>query len=95
MNTLNLEEFTKASLEKGYDNVTVREWAANSVSELHTHEFSVHAVVAQGEMWLTRNGKADHLKIGDTFTMDPETPHAERYGPAGTIYWAARKFPKI
>jgi len=65
------------------------------VSELHTHEFAVHAVVAQGEMWLTRNGKADHLKIGDTFTMDPETPHAERYGPAGTVYWAARKFPKI
>jgi quercetin dioxygenase-like cupin family protein len=95
MNDLNLEEFTKASLAKGYDNVSIREWAANSVSELHTHEFAVHAVVAQGEMWLTRNDQTQHLQIGDTFTMEPETPHSEKYGPAGTIYWAARKFPKI
>jgi mannose-6-phosphate isomerase-like protein (cupin superfamily) len=95
MTHLNLEEFTKLSIEKGYDGVAVREWAANSVSELHTHEFSVHGMVTQGEMWLTRGDHTDHLKVGDTFTMEAETPHSERYGDAGTTYWAARKFPKI
>jgi quercetin dioxygenase-like cupin family protein len=95
MNMLNLDEFTKTYTAKGYDNVTVREWAANSVSELHTHEFAVHAVIAQGEMWLTRDNDTQHLQVGDTFTMEPETPHSEKYGANGTIYWAARKFPKI
>jgi quercetin dioxygenase-like cupin family protein len=95
MTNLNLEEFKKASAEKGYDNLIIREWEANSVSELHTHEFAVHAVIAQGEMWMTKDGKTEHLQVGDTFTMEPETPHAEKYGKDGTIYWAARRFPKI
>jgi quercetin dioxygenase-like cupin family protein len=51
--------------------------------------------VTKGEMWLTRNDQTQHLRVGDTFTMEPETPHAERYGSEGTTYWAARKFPKI
>jgi quercetin dioxygenase-like cupin family protein len=46
-------------------------------------------------MWMTRGDDTQHLKVGDTFTMEPETPHAEKYGAEGTIYWAARSFPKI
>jgi len=95
MNHPTLEEFTKTALEKGFDTVTVREWDANSVAELHTHEFAVQVLVTKGEMWLTRNDQTQHLRVGDTFTMEPETPHAERYGSEGTTYWAARKFPKI
>ena len=95
MNHPTLEEFTKIALEKGFDTVTVREWDANSVAELHTHEFAVQVLVTKGEMWLTRNDQTQHLRVGDTFTMEPETPHAERYGSEGTTYWAARKFPKI
>lgn len=95
MTTLNLAEFTATYVGQGYDGVSIREWAANTVSELHTHEFAVHAVVAQGEMWLTRENETQHLKIGDTFTMEPETLHSEKYGADGTIYWAARKFPKV
>jgi quercetin dioxygenase-like cupin family protein len=95
MNHPTLEEFTKIALEKGFDTVAVREWDANSVAELHTHEFAVQVLVTKGEMWLTRNDQTQHLRVGDTFTMEPETPHAERYGSEGTTYWAARKFPKI
>jgi len=95
MNHPTLEEFTKTALEKGFDTVAVREWDANSVAELHTHEFAVQVLVTKGEMWLTRNDQTQHLRVGDTFTMEAETPHAERYGSQGTTYWAARKFPKI
>ena len=90
-----LEEFTQMTKAMGYEGVSIREWAPNSVSDTHTHEFAVHAVVAQGEMWMTRGENTEHLQVGDTFTMDPETPHAEKYGANGTIYWAARSFPKI
>ena len=95
MNHPTLEEFTKTALENGFDTVAVREWDANSVAELHTHEFAVQVLVTKGEMWLTRNDQTQHLRVGDTFSMEAETPHAERYGSQGTTYWAARKFPKI
>ena len=89
-----LEEFSENTKNLGYDGVSIREWEANSISETHVHEFAVHAVIAQGEMWLTRGDDTQHLQVGDTFTMDPNTPHSEKYGSTGTIYWAARKFPK-
>ena len=90
-----LAEFTEKTSALGYDGVSIRTWEPNSVSQTHTHEFAVHAVVAQGEMWLTRGDDTQHLQVGDTFTMEPETPHTEKYGSQGTIYWAARRFPKI
>jgi hypothetical protein len=95
MNHPTLEEFTKKANDNGYDTVAIRDWEANSVSELHTHEFAVQALVTKGEMWLTRNGVTEHFGVGDSFTMEALTPHAERYGAEGTTYWAARKFPKI
>jgi mannose-6-phosphate isomerase-like protein (cupin superfamily) len=90
-----LADFTEKTKADGYDGVSIREWDANAISQTHTHEFAVHAVIAQGEMWLTRGNETEHLQVGDTFTMDPDTPHAEKYGPQGTVYWAARRFSKI
>ena len=95
MALITLAEFTEKTNAMGYDEVSIRQWEPNQISQTHTHEFAVHAVVARGEMWLTRGNETAHLKVGDTFTMDSDTPHAEKYGPDGTIYWAARKFPKI
>ena len=46
-------------------------------------------------MWLTRNEGTERFGVGDSFKMEAETPHAERYGAEGTTYWAARKFQKI
>ncbi len=90
-----LEEFTQLTKDMGYEGVSIRDWAPNSISDTHTHEFAVHAVIAKGEMWMTRGEDTQHLQVGDTFTMEPDTPHAEKYGAEGTIYWAARSFPKI
>lgn len=35
--------------------------------------------------------KADARAQGFEFTLDYEVPHAERYGPEGATYWAARR----
>jgi hypothetical protein len=32
-----------------------------------------------------------HLHPGDTFQLEREVPHAERYGNEGATYWAARR----
>ena len=64
-----LPEFTEKTNALGYDGVSIRTWEPNSVSQTHTHEFAVHAVVAQGEMWLTRGDDTQHLQVGDTFKI--------------------------
>ena len=42
-------------------------------------------------MWLTCAGETRQLRPGDTFELAYEAEHAERYGPQGATYWAARR----
>lgn len=91
MSHVSFEEFSVAQRAKGFDEIVERKWAPTVVVDSHTHPFAVEALVVQGEMWLTVGKETRHLKIGDTFTLDRDVPHAERYGPEGAIYWAARR----
>jgi hypothetical protein len=43
-------------------------------------------------MWLVVGDGERHLLPGDEFTLGREEPHAERYGPQGATYWAARRY---
>jgi quercetin dioxygenase-like cupin family protein len=47
--------------------------------------------VVQGEMWLSVGEHTQHLLPGDTFRLERDVPHAERYGHEGATYWAARR----
>ncbi|CAN5357635.1 hypothetical protein BH11PSE11_BH11PSE11_20030 [soil metagenome] len=91
VNAKDLEHFEIAARAAGYEEVLERRWAPETLIELHTHPFDAHAVVTQGEMWLTRDGVTQHLSIGDTFTIAREVPHAERYGAEGATYLVARR----
>ncbi len=94
MNAKTFEEFNATARAAGFDEVLERRWGPNTVADTHTHAFGVEAVVTEGEMWLTCGGSTRHLTAGDTFAMEPEVPHAERYGPDGAVYWAARRNPR-
>lgn len=76
---------------QGFDEVVERVWPPSTTLDSHTHPFAVRALVVQGEMWLTVGGDTRHLRPGDEFTLERSVPHAERYGPAGATYWAARR----
>ena len=52
---------------------------------------AVQALVVQGTLVLTCCGQDLALKAGDRFELAFEAPHAERYGPEGATYWAARR----
>jgi quercetin dioxygenase-like cupin family protein len=91
MSDLTFPQFESAARERGFDEVLVREWAADTVLDTHTHPFAVEALVVQGQMWLTCGGQTRHLRPGDTFELPRDAPHAERYGPEGTTFWAARR----
>jgi len=91
MNQPTFETYAAEARANGFDEVVERKWAPSLVLETHRHPFSVKALVVQGEMWLTVGDDVRHLRPGDVFTLDREQPHAERYGPQGATYWAARR----
>lgn len=85
------DQFRTAALARGFDEVLERQWQPGTVLDTHTHDFSVDALVVQGEMWLTVGADTRRLLPGDTFTLDRAVPHAERYGDEGATYWVARR----
>ena len=84
-------EFEAAAKARGFDEVLARRWDANVMLDTHRHAFAVEALVVDGEMWLTVGDETRHLRGGDTFTLERNVSHAERYGPAGATYWVARR----
>jgi hypothetical protein len=89
------ESFRDQALASGYDEALLREWAPHFANETHSHPFDTHALVARGEFWLTVGGLVQHFKTGDTFDVARGVEHAERYGPEGATFWAARRNPKV
>lgn len=91
MTTLTFEAFKATYLAAGFDEVIERSWQPNTVLETHTHPFAVEALVVQGEMWLTVDGKTQHLQAQDRFVLARDVAHDERYGAQGATYWVARR----
>ncbi len=91
MNLPDFDNFKASALSRGFDEVAERKWDAGVEVDEHRHPFSVDALVVQGEMWLTDGERTRHLRPGDTFQLDREVPHHERYGDEGATYWAARR----
>jgi len=83
MSTPTLETFTAQSMDEGFDEILVREWAADLKLDTHTHPFDVSAYVQRGE-------KVTHLKAGDYFRLARNIEHAELYGTEGATVWVAR-----
>jgi quercetin dioxygenase-like cupin family protein len=86
-----LSNFKQQALSEGYQEVVERNWEPNTVAATHTHPFAARGLVTQGEMWLSCDGHTQHLLPGDIFSLEPNTPHEEIYGPEGATYWAARR----
>jgi len=86
------EAFRRRALEGGADEVVERRWAPLQVVDTHSHPFDADGLVTAGEMWLTHaDGRVQHLRPGDGFSLPAGTPHAERYGAEGATYWVARR----
>ncbi len=90
MTSPTLESFTTQSMEEGFDEIIVREWAPDLRLDTHTHPFDVSAHVVRGEYWLTVGSDVRHLRGGDSFRLERNVPHAELYGPQGATVWVAR-----
>ena len=88
---MDFDTFADSMKQQGFDQVLKRIWAPGTTVEEHTHPFDAKALVVQGEMWLTVNGRTEHLLPGGTFELAAHLPHSERYGAEGATYWVARR----
>ena len=91
MANITFQAFEAGALARGFDEVLERKWAPDAVLGAHKHPFDADALVVQGEMWLTVDDLVRHLRSGDTFALDANIVHAERYGSEGATYWVARR----
>jgi mannose-6-phosphate isomerase-like protein (cupin superfamily) len=89
--SVTFSEFEAEARAQGFDEVLAREWGPGVETGLHTHPFALQARVVRGEMWLTVGERTSHLKPGDTFALERDVPHAERYGAEGAVYWVTRR----
>ncbi len=91
MKTADFEAFRLLALMEGYDEVLERVWEPLTILDMHSHPFAAKALVTRGEMWLTVGDLTRQLRPGDTFELERDVPHAERYGAEGATYWVARR----
>ena len=91
MTPMTYQTFEAAALSRGFDEVLERKWAPLAQVGAHSHPFDADALLVQGEMWLTVNDVARHLRLGDTFNLDANIVHSERYGAEGATFWVARR----
>lgn len=91
MSAFTFEAFSASARAQGFDEIVERQWKPDITVDTHRHAFAVKALVVQGEMWLSIGDATRHLLPGDTFELERDEAHAERYGRDGAIYWAARR----
>ncbi len=61
------------------------------VNPEHSHPYDVKAMVVQGALTLTSEGKVRTYKAGESFTMAKGCLHSESYGPEGAVTLSGRK----
>jgi quercetin dioxygenase-like cupin family protein len=81
----------EAELKKeGYE-VMTNTTSGAKVNPEHSHPFDVRAMVLQGAMTLTHDGKAHTYTVGEIFSMTRGCTHFESYGPEGSVVLVGRK----
>jgi quercetin dioxygenase-like cupin family protein len=89
---MNQVDFEKKLKAEGYGEMVDRTMEANHFNPEHAHEFDACVLVVNGEMTITRAGKPQVFRAGDTCSLDAGTLHTEKCGPAGAHYLAGRRY---
>ena len=88
---MNRENFEAELKRDGYEVMTNTTPGAK-VNPEHSHPFDVRAMVMEGALMLTREGKTETYRSGQTFSMPRGCLHYESYGAEGAIVLLGRRF---
>jgi quercetin dioxygenase-like cupin family protein len=64
---------------------------AGEVNPDHAHDWDARVMVIGGEITLTRAGKVENFRVGDSCAVAAGEMHAEHVGPQGVAYIAGRR----
>ena len=64
---------------------------AGMVNPDHAHDWDARVLVIGGEITLTRSGKVETFRVGDSCAVAAGEVHGERVGPQGVAYIAGRR----
>ena len=87
---MNQSEFEADLRRAGYD-VFYGGLRADHVNPDHTHDWDARVMVIGGEITLTRGGKSETFRAGDSCAVAAGAMHAENVGPQGVAYIAGRR----
>jgi quercetin dioxygenase-like cupin family protein len=87
---MNQSEFEAELKRDGYD-VFYGGMRADQFNAEHTHDWHARVMVIGGEITITRNGKVETFRAGDTCGGPAGEPHTEHAGPQGVAYIAGRR----
>lgn len=88
---MNEVEFRQRAAELGYGEPQVKDFPPNQGGELHTHDFSAFAMVADGEFGLEFEDGEVTYQPGESCEVVAGTRHTEKSGPNGATVWFATK----
>lgn len=91
----NEETFKSALIKDGYADVELRTMAANTFNDRHSHDFDVRALMLDGELKLSWEGREHTFRPGEVFTMEAGCPHVELFGPQGARYIVGRRHAAV
>jgi len=89
---MNRTDFEKKCAAEGYGEIVDRTMEADHFNGEHSHEFDACVLLVDGEMTISRHGKAETFRAGDMCTLAAGTVHTENCGPAGAHYLAGRRY---
>lgn len=87
---MNQSDFEAELRRQGYE-VFYGGMRSSEVNPDHAHEWDARVMVIGGEITLTRGGKAETFRTGDSCAVAAGEVHAERVGPHGVAYVAGRR----
>jgi quercetin dioxygenase-like cupin family protein len=76
---------------EGFPEIRTNAYEANRHNPEHSHPFDVLALVLEGDITLTIDGKARKYAVGDEFSMQAGCRHIEDIGPSGVRYLVGRR----
>lgn len=84
-------DFEHSLAAEGYGPPEVREIPAGTFNDRHAHPFAVKALMLEGELQLSCEGRTTTYRAGDVFTMAADCEHVEQFGPQTTRYLVGRR----
>ena len=87
---MNQSEFEAELQREGYQ-VFYGGLQAGTVNPDHAHDWDARVMVIGGEITLTRGGKAETFRAGESCAVPAGEIHAERVGSQGVAYIAGRR----